>query len=204
MKQCKNCLKFKEITEFFQSSKYKDKLYYRGECKICTPLVKDNEKYKKSQQKYRTSDEYKEKRKVYRQLDHIKKHEREYEKLNRNTRNAHKREIYKNRYHSDPIHKLIHLCRKRTCEMLKNKRWYKSNKFKQYIGCDLEFLKQHIESQFLPGMSWENHGVHGWHLDHRVPLDSATSPEELYKLCHYTNLQPLWAKDNLKKSNKVK
>ena len=51
-------------------------------------------------------------------------------------------------------------------------------------------------------MTWENHGHGGWHIDHIIPLDSALSEEELYKLCHYTNLQPLWAKDNIRKGNK--
>ena len=52
-------------------------------------------------------------------------------------------------------------------------------------------------------MSWENYGKDGWHIDHKIPLSSAKTDREIYELCHYTNLQPLWAKDNLKKSNKI-
>lgn len=59
----------------------------------------------------------------------------------------------------------------------------------------------HIQLQFAPGMTWANHG--DWHIDHRVPLASAKTIVEREKLCHYTNLQPLWAQDNLKKSSKL-
>jgi hypothetical protein len=64
-------------------------------------------------------------------------------------------------------------------------------------------LKKYIESKFKEGMSWDNYGVYGWHLDHIIPLSSAKNEEELKSLCHYTNLQPLWAFDNLSKFNKI-
>jgi hypothetical protein len=51
-------------------------------------------------------------------------------------------------------------------------------------------------------MCWENHGQFGWHIDHKIPLNSAKTEDEIYKLCHYTNLQPLWWKDNLEKRKK--
>jgi hypothetical protein len=69
------------------------------------------------------------------------------------------------------------------------------------IGCSPQELKEHLEKQFVSGMTWENRNE--WHIDHIIPLSSAKTEEELYKLCHYTNLQPLWAEDNLKKSNKI-
>ena len=49
--------------------------------------------------------------------------------------------------------------------------------------------------------SWDNYGK--WHIDHIIPLSSANNEDEVYKLCHHTNLQPLWAEDNLRKSNKI-
>ena len=64
-------------------------------------------------------------------------------------------------------------------------------------------LKKHIESQFKDGMSWENHKHDGWHIDHIIPLSSAKNEENVYKLCHYTNLQPLWATENYKKGKKI-
>ena len=50
-------------------------------------------------------------------------------------------------------------------------------------------------------MSWENQGK--WHIDHIIPLSSAANEEELYKLCHFTNLQPMWATDNIRKGSKI-
>jgi hypothetical protein len=70
----------------------------------------------------------------------------------------------------------------------------------ELLGTDVESFKTHIESQFADGMSWENHGE--WHIDHIVPLASGKTPEDIWKLCHYTNLQPLWAADNIRKGAK--
>ena len=78
----------------------------------------------------------------------------------------------------------------------------KKNKTFDIVGCSPEFLKQHLEKQFTEGMCWELLGQH-IHIDHIIPLSSAKTEDELYKLCHYENLQPLWAEDNLKKSNKI-
>jgi hypothetical protein len=64
-------------------------------------------------------------------------------------------------------------------------------------GCSPEFLKAHIESQFLEGMTWDN--FHLWHIDHFIPQASAKNEIELLKLNHWYNLRPLWAEDNLKK-----
>lgn len=77
----------------------------------------------------------------------------------------------------------------------------KKNKTFNYFGCTPQFLKEYLESQFVNGMSWDNHG--DWNIDHIIPLSLSKTEEELYKLCFYKNLQPLWAEDNLKKSNKT-
>jgi hypothetical protein len=77
----------------------------------------------------------------------------------------------------------------------------KNNKTFEILGCTPEFLKYHIEKQFHNGMSWDNRTE--WHIYHKTPLSSAKTEEEIFKLCHYTNLQPLWRYDNLKKGNKT-
>jgi hypothetical protein len=102
----------------------------------------------------------------------------------------------------DPLYKLVGNLRSRLKERVKVSYWRKSSHFNQYIGCDIQELKNHIEKQFADGMNWDNHSYEGWHIDHIIPLSSAKNIEELYKLCHYTNLQPLWAKDNLRKGNR--
>jgi len=75
------------------------------------------------------------------------------------------------------------------------------------LGCSVEDLKKHLESQFSPGMSWENYGNKEgqWSIDHIFPLSKAdlTDKEQFLKVCHYTNLQPLWHLDNMRKGNKV-
>lgn len=77
----------------------------------------------------------------------------------------------------------------------------KRSKTTHIVGCDWPTLKRHIERQFTKGMSWENRGE--WHIDHIVPVSSAKSESELLALNHYTNLRPIWAKENLSKNNKA-
>ena len=103
---------------------------------------------------------------------------------------------------NDVLHKLISLNRNRLSNFLRTNKITKRNKTFEIIGCTPEFLKEHIEKHFTEGMSWDKLGKE-IHIDHIIPLSSAKTEEEIYKLCHYTNLQPLWAKDNLKKSNKI-
>lgn len=73
------------------------------------------------------------------------------------------------------------------------------------LGCSIADLKLYLESKFTEGMSWGNYGRSGWHIDHIVPLShyDLTDREQLLKACHFTNLQPLWAEDNLRKGAKL-
>jgi hypothetical protein len=75
-----------------------------------------------------------------------------------------------------------------------------STRTKQIVGLDSKEFKSYIEQMFSEGMTWDNYGL--WHLDHIKPLSLAKTPQEVLDLNYYTNLQPLWAHDNLKKHNK--
>ena len=88
-------------------------------------------------------------------------------------------------------------------EYLRLKGLTKTNKTFTIVGCTPAELKIHLEKQFKPGMTWWNHTPKGWHIDHIIPLASAETIEETEKLSHYTNLQPMWAKENMKKGNKI-
>jgi len=107
------------------------------------------------------------------------------------------------RKENDDIFKIIKNIRSRLSTFLKIKKYSKDYEFIKIIGCSTEELKKHIESQFMDGMSWDNYGYYGWHIDHKTPLSSSKTEEDVLLLSHYTNLQPLWAEDNIKKSNKI-
>lgn len=80
----------------------------------------------------------------------------------------------------------------------------KGTKTNQFLGCSGKQLKTYIESLWLEGMTWENYGLYGWHIDHKKPCSSfdLSDPEQQKACFHYSNLQPLWAKDNLSKGAK--
>lgn len=77
----------------------------------------------------------------------------------------------------------------------------KKSRTMQIIGCSLDEFKFHIERQFCNGMTWDNRSE--WHIDHIVPLATAKTEQDVIALNHFSNLRPLWAKDNLQKSSKA-
>lgn len=81
---------------------------------------------------------------------------------------------------------------------------YKKGLAIENLGCSMDFFAQYFESLFKIDMTWHNFGQHGWHIDHIRPLASfdLTDPAQVKQACHYTNLQPLWARDNLSKGAK--
>ncbi len=138
-----------------------------------------------------------------------KERTRELNKIHRNTassrsvRRVSQREYQKKRRDVDPQFKLICNVRTRINSALRGET--KSASTLSLLGCSIPELKAHLESRLLPGMSWENRGFYGWHVDHIIPCASfdLSDPEQQKKCFHYTNLQPLWAPENLRKSDTI-
>lgn len=208
MKYCILCNKVLEIKPIGR----KNNKYCSLKCKRNYNLLINPEKIRKYQRDNHYK--YKEKRKAYRKqwglnnpgyqkewqkvnTDHIKQYSRIYRKKNQQTIN----EKDRLRRKKNPLYKMAVYLRIRTRRLVKTKGFKKKYKFEEYIGCSKVELKVYIEQKFKSGMSWENYGQ--WHIDHIIPLVSAKTIDDLYKLCHYTNLQPLWAKENLKKHDKI-
>jgi hypothetical protein len=106
------------------------------------------------------------------------------------------------KYKTDPIYKINTRIRKAIRNAFKIKGFKKSSKTQFILGCSFEEFNNYLESKFEPWMTWENHGLYngtenyGWDIDHIIPISSAKTEDELIKLNHYTNLQPLCSKIN--------
>jgi len=131
---------------------------------------------------------------------------RKYNKNNRDKRTAHNREWCKN--NRDKVIEYRERIENRIKANLRSrlsravKRQLKGGSAVKDLGCSIGELRSHLEDKFTEGMSWDNYGK--WHIDHIKPLDifDLTNSEDLKVACHYSNLQPLWATDNLSKGAK--
>jgi hypothetical protein len=182
--------------KYYQKRKEKIKKYYE----------ENQEKIKESRKKryQENKEKFKEYSKKYRASNKEKTSEQNKEYYSKNKEKLNKRatERTRNRVKIDLIFKIKKTIRNRILKAIKSN--YKNSSSMELLGCSIEFLKDYLESKFQPGMTWENHGVNGWHIDHIKPCESfdLTDPEQ-QKICfHYTNLQPLWAVENLKKGCK--
>lgn len=168
---------------------YRDKTgYHRKRCRNCASALyrkyveKDPNKYKKYGQEYRAKNRQK-----------IAAYMSAYKKAHQKTKDQ-----------TDPRFRIRRRLSTRLRTAIKIKGGKKNKKTMELLGCTIEHMMEHLESLFQPGMTWETYGFRGWHIDHIKPCASfdLTDPEQ-QKLCfHWTNLQPLWAIDNLKKSDK--
>ena len=134
---------------------------------------------------------------------------------------------YRRKLAADPVKKAEH--NRKLCERIKRRkaadpnfrlRWQmrgrilmslirgvaKAGRTTELVGCSIPELRKHIESLWLPGMSWENYGRGGWHIDHIVPCSAfdMTNPTEQMRCFHYSNVRPMWEKDNLSKGSELR
>jgi hypothetical protein len=202
-KICNICGSEKEFNEFHSRKDSKDGL--RNECKSCT-RNRINKYRKKNKEKtnswnretyYRNIEKHKQTKKNYR--DRTKEEQKKRAKKYREHNKEKIKNYTKNRKKHDIAFKLRCNVRSRIKNFLKSKNITKNNRTFQIVGCDPVKLKEHIENQFRDGMTWENYGLNGWHIDHIIPLKNAKTENEIFELCHFTNLQPLWWYENLEK-----
>jgi hypothetical protein len=192
-KQCYKCKKRRLRKFFHQNKNSKDGLY--SYCRVCK---KAHDKIYVSKNRGKVL----ENKRLYYQKNKktIAEQKKEYQNKNANKRRIYKRQYEKERKRKDPTYKLIQNYRNRICKALKGV-GTKSQTTLTLLGCSIFEFYIHIENQFQKGMTWSNQGK--WHIDHIMPLSSADTLEEKIRLFHYTNCQPLWAKDNLSKSDKI-
>lgn len=182
--------------------KYKHKYYLKNKEKLNDLNKKyyENNKQDILEQKKQYYEEYKE------QI--IEKSHKHYRKNKKKILDKHY-QYNKNLYHNDINYKLGYMLRRRISSALK--KGQKSGSAIRDLGCSISCLRFWIELQFYDNpetgekMSWETNKRYGWHLDHIIPLSffDLTDREQFLKAAHFTNLQPLWAKENLIKGNRV-
>lgn len=190
--------------EFLNSGNF---IVKRGICKNCDC----KERYRVR----RMDKDYKEKKRLY-AASYRQKHknnpdflarkhlsQQRYQQANKEKMNANAKR-YRDRHIEDSLFRFkknIRVNVSRSFSRHKNYMWSKTTHTEEILGCSIDFFIEYIQSQFVEGMSLENYGE--WELDHIIPLDSTSSEKEVYRLCHYTNYQPLWKSDNRSKGNKI-
>ena len=124
-----------------------------------------------------------------------------YREANRELCNARSAKSILARLKADDSFRLRHALRSRLNQAVK--REFRNGKISNLLGCSIPEFKRHIEQQWVDGMSWSNWSLKGWHIDHIKPCAKfdLSDPEQQRQCFHYTNLQPLWCKDNWTKSD---
>lgn len=211
MKTCTRCKVKKNSEAFYKHKRTADGLNTR--CKLCDSEVK-RQYYVKNRDSvnsralaYNKNNALAKKKRdiLYRQMhsEEINAKNAKYYLENRSSVLARRRVYQRQRRAVDPIYKLQVILRKRINGALKGN--YKTGSAVSDLGCSVVELKQYLENKFQPGMTWNNWSKTGWHIDHIRPLSSfdLTIPSQFKQATHFSNLQPLWAKDNLKKGSSV-
>ena len=208
--QCKSC-----VSEYYKnkSDHYKNLAKIRREQQDKGEKARyDHEYYENNKDKlkqYQKDYNKKNKEKVsnrYKEYyeknkEKIQRYSKEYQENNRDLLVKKSSEYQKKRRKEDPVFAMKQAVRARVNIAFRAKGYTKRSQTYEMLGCTFEELKAHLEKQFTDGMTWDNRG--DWHIDHIIPLASATNELELIELCNYKNLQPLWAEENLTKGAKV-
>lgn len=183
------------------------------ECKKKKKKKYDNNRYSKDKEniikrvrEYETNnlDKMKDARRKYREKisDKMKEYLKVYREYYKPIRNAKEKE----RLASDPMYALKKRLRNNILAYVKQSGHKKQCSTSEILGCSFDDFKTYFESKFTEGMTWDLFCSSGSiHIDHIIPVDAfdLSNEEEIKKCFHYTNLQPLWKLDNLKKSNKI-
>jgi hypothetical protein len=196
IKHCPTCDSWKYLSEYNKQSSSWDKLARmcrKCYCEYKTNKRKNDEKYKQSDILYKQKYEQSGRRK---EVSKIRYEEKKDEILKKCIA------YNKKKYNTDPYFKVVCCMRSRISKLLKQKNADKYNKFYNYLGCSKQDFILYFQAKFKEGMTWENHGE--WHIDHIKPCSSFNllNEEEQKKCFHYTNLQPLWASENISKGCK--
>ncbi len=188
--------------EHKEEAKIKQKAYrelHKDEIKIRRAEERKKDFFKRQayKKKYNSenSEKIKEYAKKYRAATADKR--REYSIKNRGRKAAYEKERRK-----DPLYRMTGNMRTAMYQSLIAGGFKKLNSINSSLGCSWIDFQNHLQSKFLPGMSMDNYGP-VWHVDHVIPLNTAKTSADVVKLFHYTNLQPLFAKDNLSKGHKI-
>lgn len=132
-----------------------------------------------------------------------KEADKKYREENKQKLKEYKQEWTIKRRAENPIQRLKENLRHRVWMVLKGAN--KGGTLYDLVGCNKEFLVKWLEDQFTEGMTWDNMRKRGWHVDHKLPCASfdLSDPAQQKACFHYTNLQPLWWRDNLSKGSKI-
>ena len=214
MKTCRVCKIEKPFNDFNKSTRNKDGL--NNMCKECGKEYAKKyrkENYERVIQKEREYDQKnKENRLKYREenKEEKKRYAKKYREENKDKVNLSIRNSKKKRYRNDPIFRLKESIKNNIRKSIKRKGYSKNNKTNEILGCSYEEFKTYLESQFEDWMNWDNYGNpkdgmlepnKTWDIDHIIPISSAINENEVVKLNHFTNLQPLcsYINRNIKK-----
>ncbi len=188
--------------EYYQKNREKIKVYKVNRKEYCKKWYKENsKKVKENAKKWKKNnpEKAKESSKKWRKNNSDKANERTGQWRKENP--EYQKEYIKKRIKSDINFRLSCNLRNRLSNALKRNQ--KSGSAILDLGCSVNYLKKYLKNQFTKEMNWENYGQ--WEIDHQIPLSivDLTDREDLKQVCHYTNLQPMWAEDNIRKGNLI-